>query len=230
MVGMADAQAAFETAGKQVRVYPGPDGCPAVYLHAYLDDQGKIERLLRRNGCPAHSLVVITNLRWDDEMTPWDCPPLSEEDTPCHGQADSYLEWFSGTLMPQAEQYFAGPPAYRTIAGYSLAGLFALYSLYRTDIFSRAASVSGSLWYPRFLEFATSHALHCDPACLYLSLGDEESRTGDPILDTGQARTEALAKHFNNLGIPTTFELNEGDHYTNPEKRTARGIQWMLQQ
>ena len=64
-----------------------------------------------------------------------------------------------------------GAPRWRGIAGYSLAGLFAVYALYRTDVFARAASVSGSLWFPGFREYVFSHTPLCRPDCVYFSLG-----------------------------------------------------------
>ena len=48
---------------------------------------------------------------------------------------------------------------YHAIAGDSMAGLFAVYALYRTQVFSRVASASGSLWYPGLLEYALMYEL-----------------------------------------------------------------------
>ena len=39
------------------------------------------------------------------------------------------------------------------IAGYSLAGLFALWAAWNSGYFRRVASVSGSLWYPGFTDY-----------------------------------------------------------------------------
>lgn len=45
------------------------------------------------------------------------------------------------------------------IAGYSLAGLFALYALYKTDVFTRVASMSGSLWFPGIMGIPAALSL-----------------------------------------------------------------------
>ena len=115
-------------------------------------------------------------------------------------------------------------PAWRGIAGYSLAGLFAIYALYRTDLFSRAASVSGSLWYPGFRDFIISSQLRARPDRLYLSLGDRESKGST---STVLGNTEAIAAHFSSIGISTLFELNPGNHFTDPAGRTAKGIDFI---
>ena len=81
-------------------------------------------------------------------MAPWDIPPISKNDTPCTGGADSYLDLLLSKIIPEAERQLRGTPVWRGIAGYSLAGLFAVYAMYQTGAFSRIASMSGSLWFP----------------------------------------------------------------------------------
>ena len=129
-------------------------------------------------------------------------------------------------IVPFAEQEI-GSVSWRGIAGYSLAGLFALYSLYRTDIFARAASVSGSLWYPQFSDYALSHQMKRVPDRLYLSLGDKESKTRNPYLKTVQKNTQELAEFYQRQNIKTKFRLNAGNHYANAAERTAAGILWL---
>ena len=119
---------------------------------------------------------------------------------------------------------FRGSPPRTCIAGYSLAGLFALYAMYRCDAFDRAASISGSLWYPHFREFAAEHEMPRRPDRIYLSLGDKEKKTRHPLLKTVQDNTEALAKHYRQLGIEVTFELNPGNHFEAVDFRSAKGI------
>lgn len=72
-------------------------------------------------------------------MTPWYMGPISKHDTPCTGGADDYLKLLLDEIMPEAEALLPGAPAWQGLAGYSLAGLFALYALYQTDVFARAA-------------------------------------------------------------------------------------------
>ena len=120
-----------------------------------------------------------------------------------------------------------GPVKWRGIAGYSLAGLFALYSLFRTDAFSRCASVSGSLWYPGFSSFAAQHEMMVSPQCIYFSLGDRECRTRNPVLGTVQSETENIVSLIQGKGIPAVFRLNEGGHLDNPALRMADGLRWI---
>lgn len=80
--------------------------------------------------------------------------------------------------MPKAEKELPQAPEWRGIAGYSLAGLFALYAIYQTDVFTRVGCISGSLWFPGFLEYVFTHESKRRPGCLYFSLGDKEAKPG----------------------------------------------------
>ena len=114
------------------------------------------------------------------------------------------------------------------IAGYSLAGLFAVYALYRTDVFSGAVSASGSLWFPGFLDYVTSHAMPRTPGRVYLSLGDREKNTKSPVMCRVEENTAALHERFCAEGIACIFELNPGNHFQNVEQRIAKGIAWIV--
>ena len=81
--------------------------------------------------------------------------------------------------MPEAEALLPGAPAWRGLAGYSLAGLFALYALYQTDVFARAASMSGSFWFEGIMEYVCSHEMSANlTVCIFLS----ETRRAPPII------------------------------------------------
>ena len=105
-------------------------------------------------------------------MTPWYAPPLSAEDTPCTGGADDYIALLTEKILPEVKSRIAGVPEFTGISGYSLAGLFAVYAMYRTDVFDRAASMSGSLWFPEITAYCKQHEIKRIPDRMYLSLGD----------------------------------------------------------
>ena len=158
----------------------------------------------------------------------WHGGPISKHDTPCTGGADDYLKLLLDEIMPEAEALLPGAPAWRGLAGYSLAGLFALYALYQTDVFARAASMSGSFWFDGIMEYVCSHEMKRKPDCLYFSLGDKESSTDNPILNVVQQNTQEIETLCHGKGIETTFVLNSGSHYQACNKRTAAGIHWIL--
>lgn len=201
---------------------------PVVYLNTYGREGEAVFRQISAFGDLDFTLVAISGLNWEHDMAPWDIPPISSKDTPCTGGADAYLELLLNEILPQAEKTVLGTPLWRGIAGYSLAGLFALYSIYRTDVFSRAASVSGSLWFPDFPAFVCSHTPKQTPDCIYFSLGDKEHKTRNPFLQTVRQNTEEMEDFYKQQGIATTFQLNPGNHFQDAALRTAAGIRWIL--
>lgn len=183
----------FHISDKQIAVYPSsvPDSA-IIYLNTFAEEGDKVYQELHNLGCPDFTFVAISGLTWDHDMALWDIPPISKNDTPCTGGADEYLKFLMKEIIPKSEEFVQGRILWRGLAGYSLAGLFALYSLYQTDLFSRVASMSGSLWFPGFTDYVFSHEMKKRPEHLYFSLGDRECRTRNPYLKTVQDNTEKI--------------------------------------
>lgn len=197
---------------------------PLIVLNTYSGNGNSVSEALKYLNAPDCNLLVVGNLNWDHDMTPWYCPALSENDTPCTGGADAYLQLLLTEILPKAQLLIKGTPSHISIAGYSLAGLFALYAMYKTDVFDNAASMSGSLWFPGFKEYIFNHSMPKKPNKIYLSLGDKESKTKHPLLKTVQENTEAAAQHYKKLAYEVTFEMNAGNHFKDAALRSAKGI------
>lgn len=202
-------------------------GAPLLLLITDEDDIAPVRATLA--DAPACSLAVLKGFDWERDLSPWSAAPLSKQAAPFAGGADVLLSALIDTLLPQAEWALVSPPAWRGIAGYSLGGLFALYALYRCSAFSRAASMSGSLWFPSFQEYALSHDFCAQPSHIYLSLGDKEHKTRNPLMQGNQAITTALADHYASLGITTTYRTEHGNHFTDTAGRINRGLRWLLE-
>ena len=201
---------------------------PIIYLNTFSDEGRKVYEAAQATGCPPLTLVAISDLDWNHDMVSWDSPPAFKNAEPCTGGADDYLRLLTREIIPTAEKELPGVPSWRGIAGYSLAGLFALYAIYRTDLFSRIGSMSGSLWFPGMKDYIFSHESKRWPDCVYFSLGDKESKTRNPILRSVRQSTEEIQAFYQDKGIDTVFQLNPGNHYDHAAERTAAGIAWML--
>lgn len=220
----------FTNDNKKITVYPAlAENRPVIYLTTYNDDGGEIYEEIQKGSYTDFTLVTVSGLNWEVELSPWAAGNLFKYSEMFTGGADAYLQFLTQQVLPQAEAGLNGI-LWRGLAGYSLAGLFTVYALYKTDLFSRAASMSGSLWYPSFKDFALQNTLCIAPQHLYLSLGDKEARARNQYLKTVQQCTEELAAHYRSLGINTFYELNPGGHYRNIISRSAAGIKWILTQ
>ena len=219
----------FTTVDKSISVFSTTfPGAPVIYLNTYSDEGQQVFETAQVVGRPPFTLVAISDLDWNQDMAPWDSPAAFKNGEPFTGGADDYLRLLVEEIIPRAEKGLAGPPAWRGIAGYSLAGLFALYAIYRTDVFSRVGCMSGSLWFPGFKEYVFSHEPKRRPDCIYFSLGDKEAKTRNPILKTVQENTEEIRAFYKSKGIDTVFHLNPGNHFVQGIERTIAGIQWLL--
>lgn len=217
----------FIEGGKSVTAFfCNESAAPAVYVNAYADNGAQLYSALKESCNKPFDLIVINNLNWDSDMAPWDAPAISKTDTPCTAGADSYL----ATLVALTKRIEAvrGAPPFRVLAGYSLAGLFALYAPYKTPIFSRIASVSGSLWFPNIVTFIKTNNFIETPKKIFMSLGDKESNTRNKYLKTTQENTKEIFEYYKTLGIDATFTLNAGNHFNDALGRTARAIITLL--
>ena len=219
----------FTIAEKGVDIFPSTETtAPTIYLNTFSGEGQKIYEAARAANYPQFALVAISDLAWNHDMAPWDSPAAFKKGEPFIGGADNYLQLLVEEIIPRAEKELAEPPVWRGIAGYSLAGLFALYAIYRTDVFSRVGCMSGSLWFPGFKEYIFSHEPKSRPDCIYFSLGDKEAKTRNPILKTVQENTEEIWAFYQSKGIDTVFQLNPGNHFVQGIERTVAGIQWLL--
>ena len=219
----------FTIAEKGVDIFPSTETtAPTIYLNTFSGEGQKIYEAARAANYPQFALVAISDLDWNHDMAPWDRPAAFKNGEPFIGGADDYLRLLVEEIMPRAEKELSGPPAWRGIAGYSLAGLFALYAIYRTDVFSRVGCMSGSLWFPGFKEYVFSHEPKRRPDCIYFSLGDKESKTRNSVLRSVRQNTEEIQAFYRDKGIDPVFQLNPGNHYDHAAERTAAGIAWLL--
>ncbi|WP_242826377.1 alpha/beta hydrolase [Lachnospira multipara] len=215
--------------GKYVYLYGDRDEvAPLVIINTFQGNGSSIYSALCSMTDKKVNLAVISDINWDDEMSPWECPPLSKNDSPCTGGADEYLVNLTGTIITAIKKELAVEPEYIAIAGYSLAGLFAIYSLYKTDIFSRVVSASGSMWFPDFVEYASKNDFVRKPDRVYFSLGDKEAHTRNTLLSTVEDKTNEIYGHYKDSSIDTVFELNPGNHFKDADIRLAKGIAWIL--
>ncbi|MGI6110541.1 MAG: alpha/beta hydrolase [Eubacteriaceae bacterium] len=216
--------------GKKIAIYKNADQqAPVVFANMYMEAGKAVLDACETLGCRPFHLVSITNLRWNEELSPWAHAPVVTKEDHFTGEADQYIRVLTEQIIPFAEQQI-GSPSSLIIAGYSMGGLLALYAPYITGVFSAAVSASGSVWYPDFVSYARNHQFIKDPDAIYLSLGDRESRTRNQYLKQTEHCMEELCAIYREQGIRSVFELNPGNHYKDAALRLAKGITWVLKE
>ena len=208
-------------------------GAPVVYLLGDVADHSPVQ-------VPESvSLVTVGVDLWEQNFSPW-CAPRVFAKGPNFGDgAQKTLDTLIDQIIPWAESELTEPPAYRVLAGYSLAGLFSLWAgvsqpddapITSITTFQRIGAVSGSFWFPGLLDYVdqqlSAGAVGLTHA--YLSLGDREARTPNPQIMHVQENAELLANKLKNAGITSIFELNRGNHFQNVEGRMQKALDWLL--
>ena len=95
--------------------------------------------------------------------------------------------------------------------------------MYETGAFDGVVAASPSVWFPSWDDYADAHTPH---GAAYLSLGDRESHTRNKQMATVADAVRRQAERFKT--IPATLEWNPGNHFTDPDVRTAKGFAWGL--
>lgn len=167
------------------------------------------------------SLVAFMIKDWNQELTPWAAPAVFGK-VPFGNGAEKTLEFITSRLLPEVQENIP----HLILGGYSLAGLFALWSGYQTDKFDGIVAASPSIWFPKWIEYATDNKPLAKS--IYLSLGDKEEKAKNPVMaQVGNAirrQNELLTGQMDN----TILEWNPGNHFVDSEKRTAKGFAWVM--
>ena len=197
---------------------------PAVYTHLPPHEAAPLADLLAAH---ALLLVAVDEPDWETHFSPWPAPKVFKGSADFGGLADAYLGTLTHEIVPAAEAAAGIAPQWRGLAGYSLAGLLSVYAPYQTDIFSRTASVSGSLWFDGLADFL-QHAPPTLPERAYFSIGDREKNSKNPRLACVETRTQAAQQLMQARGASSILELNPGGHFEHVPARMARAVEWLL--
>ena len=219
----------FNICNKEITLYKSTDiNAPLIVFNTFEGDGEGVYQALQNMGCTSLNSLVIGNIDWNHDMSPWYMPSIYSKEKSFSGGADEYLKLLIDKILPRAKELMDGEPKFTGIAGYSLAGLFAVYAMYKTDVFDRVACMSGSLWFHDFIEYCKRNEYKRLPDKIYFSLGDKEANTRNPVLKTVEYNTRELSEYFTNLGSEVIFELNKSNYFTDTVLRSAKGIKAIL--
>ncbi len=160
---------------------------------------------------------------WDDSLTPWTAPGLYREDPDFKGQAGATLKKLVDEIIPLAQTHFCIHPSCYAIAGYSLGGLFSLYAFTQCNRFAAVASMSGSVWYDRWIDYLNNASFDVTyngkPRFAFLSIGTKEKRAAIERLHTVEDCTHRSAEIFTARGIDTHYAVGPGSHMLYVDER-----------
>ncbi|MBO7387035.1 MAG: esterase [Lachnospiraceae bacterium] len=171
---------------------------------------------IARNCPKSFCLIAVRINDWNYELSPWKAPAVFGKDGFGDG-ASKTLEELLKLCDDKRKTYYIG--------GYSLAGLFALWAAYQTDVFSGVAAASPSVWFPEFDRYMEEHELKT--GAVYLSLGDREEKARNPVMATVGDKIRKAYAQLQERGVNCTLEWNEGNHFKDADLRTAKAFAWV---
>ena len=170
-------------------------------------------------------LAAFQVFDWDLDLAPWHDDAINRK--PEVGtKTGETLRYVTESLLPALEKEYGKLPV--ILGGYSLGGLFAIWSSSQTDRFAAIAAASPSLWIRDWLDFAQMHPVKT--ARVYLSLGDREehvknraiARVGDSVRGEYELLQAQLGKDN------CTLAWNPGGHFQDEDKRLAAAFSWCI--
>ena len=179
--------------------------------------ENEVAMIQRLTDISFHLLAVKVN-RWNTDLSPWKAPAVFGHENFGDGSM-AFLEEILKLTTEHEKTYYIG--------GYSLAGLFALWAAYHTDVFKGIAAASPSVWFPGFTDYMKKSSIKTK--CVYLSLGDQEARTRNAVMAAVHDRICEAHDLLNGQGVRCQLEWNQGNHFKEPDIRTAKAFAWVMQ-
>ena len=185
----------------------------------------KAEKIFKTVNNDRLKLICVKVEDWNRLLSPWKTEKVFSAGDNFGGEAEYFLNQLEHEIIPQIEKEAV---SHRIIAGYSLAGLFAVWSCYNSKLFDALVSCSGSTWFDGFTDYAENRKLLSPLAAAYFSLGDKEKKTRNRRMASVEQCTEKINELISESCENTIFKLVPGNHFNEPEMRLARGISYVL--
>ena len=171
------------------------------------------------------SVVLIEDVNWNDDLTPWPAAGVFKKAKPFGGKAAAFLDKLTHEIIPETERDLGIEDAERTLLGVSLSGLFAVWSAFNTDAFTNIISISGSLWYDGFVEWMKEQTPSPQLKKICMLLGEKEKNAKEKRMATVEERTLAASDILKAKSQATvTCELVEGTHFSPILPRMERAM------
>lgn len=163
------------------------------------------------------SIAVITGMDWDNVFSPWPSvgePPGSPD---FKGESQAFLERLQTRVLPAIEKMPGMKPGLtRSLVGVSMSGLFALWQWLVCDTFVNIASLSGSFWYPDFIDWFKKQDLGAKKGEAYFLLGTQEPHSPVKAFRPVGVNTQEIVAALRRAGVKTEYQSVPGNHFSDP--------------
>ena len=184
---------------------------------SFIDNE--IKEIKRLTNDKDFLLIAFKVNNWNKDLSPYKAKAVFGKDDFGDG-APSTLKEILEVCNDKNKTYIIG--------GYSLAGLFAIWASYNTNIFKGVAAASPSIWFPDFISYMEDNKIKTNH--VYLSLGDKEEKTKNPTMSKVGFLVKEAYELLKNNNINCVLKWESGNHFKDPDLRTANAFSWIINQ
>ena len=171
---------------------------------------------------PDTTFVLLEISDWDRFLSPWKMENPFQRREDFRGEGDVTLSELL-SLIPEVEKNRKYRS--RSLIGYSMGGLFALWASTRTDLFDSVSSVSGSLWFEGLKDYLSQNRANAER--IYLSLGKKEKKSSSPIISTVEEKTKEIFSLLSSQSYFVEYKEEEGGHFDNEGQRLINAVSFL---
>jgi len=189
----------------------------------------RLDPVIESGELSSHVLVTFETKNWNDDLSPWPAPAIGRKQKNFGGCSAKTLHWIQEKLIPEVITRVPNTQdGQKGLIGYSMAGMFALWAMCQTDIFTVFASCSGSLWYDGFCDYIEKNP-PLSVCSVYISLGEREEFSRNPYFARVGSATRKIASLLKASPMckDVTLVWHPGGHSGSVGERLAAAQVWM---
>ena len=192
------------------------------------DEEGLEEEIncIKKESRANFAFAGIRTTDWNNELSPWEAEPVFGRQG-FGGNGAKSLDYLKNNIESIIKEFEMEDGAKIILGGYSLAGLFALWAGYETDIFYGIAAASPSVWFDGWADYTAGKDINVHS--VYLSMGDEEAKAKNKKLAEVEKCIKMQYNEFSKQKhLRHILEWNQGNHFKDTALRMAKGFIWNL--
>ena len=171
---------------------------------------------------PDTTFVLLEISDWDRFLSPWKMENPFQRREDFRGEGDVTLSELL-SLIPEVEKNRKYRS--RSLIGYSMGGLFAIWASTRTDLFDSVSSVSGSLWFEGLKDYLSQNRANAER--IYLTLGKKEKKSSSPVISTVEEKTKEIFSLLSSQSYFVEYKEEEGGHFDNEGQRLINAVSFL---
>ena len=155
---------------------------------------------------PDTTFVLLEISDWDRFLSPWKMENPFQRREAFRGEGDVTLSELL-SLIPEVEKNRKYRS--RSLVGYSMGGLFSLYSL----------------WFKGLKDYLSQNRSNAER--IYLSLGKKEKKSSSPIISTVEEKTKEIFSLLSSQSYFVEYKEEEGGHFDNEGQRLINAVSFL---